>query len=424
MSGVRIPTFARELAGRGHRIVLVTRTLKDSSGAPGSAERAPDSSGERVPTPPGPELETRLDALRSAREAPVEQPFHLAVAPRPHAVLERFRAPGTPPPLRKSLAAYAFFVHGGVCYDWSSELRALWPTVAAHFAPQVVLGTFAPTDTLVAARALAREARCPWVADIKDPWPVFVPFPARTLLRRHFATPALGGAASFVANSVFEAGLVERWFGRDAEVVYSGAPEAAFAPAVSRGGAPALVLLGGIYSEENLKRFVSGVVRWLASRDPGAPRVRFVYAGNAGAAVERCAEPLRAHCDVEIRGYVPLDELMALCRTSLANCYLTVDVTFHHKVLELLCCRRPIVSFPGDQPEVHELAARVGGELHVCDTDAELPIALAAAERAPGPDGRPAAPALHQLGWAAQTDVLEAKLLSVIAGASGLGSER
>jgi hypothetical protein len=45
---------------------------------------------------------------------------------------------------------------------------------------------------------------------------------------------------------------------------------------------------------------------------------------------------------------------------------------FHHKLFELLACRRPVVSFPGEHEESVELAAEVGGDLRVCENEAAL----------------------------------------------------
>ena len=76
-----------------------------------------------------------------------------------------------------------------------------------------------------------------------------------------------------------------------------------------------------------------------------------------------------------------------ICQHALANIYVFLGRTFHHKLFELLACRRPVMAYGGELSESIAEAGRLHAPLAMPTTPAGLVDALAAAESfAPDPD--------------------------------------
>lgn len=386
VSGMRAWHFARELAARGHQVVLICEWRKGESAAPDPA---------RI----GQQLVEHDWSL----------PLVIAVRPVMSAVLDRVRSEGTAAVLRKGLVVWSYVRHGGMFTDFNRAARPYLAQVAQSFKPDVVWGIFGNTDCWLIAQRLARLAGCGWVADMKDGWDVSVPDGLRTMVARRFRNMSASSA-----NAEYHAGVFRRWFPTRPEVVYSGVDAGWIRQSASPVNDFRVTLVGGTYGRQNLDRFVHGFRDWVrglpaAERD----RVTFCYAGSDAAIVAPAVSDLAAQVRLDVRGYVPLPELAGLCQSAAANVYLWSPATFHHKVSELLCCRRPIICFPGERPESLELAARAGGSLNVCRDEQQLRQALSAV-RAGGlqPTGGPER--LQFLTWSSQADRLEALLQYVV----------
>ena len=76
-------------------------------------------------------------------------------------------------------------------------------------------------------------------------------------------------------------------------------------------------------------------------------------------AVRECIPQVRT----EAKGYAPIEELAGCCRGSKVNMYVAHQGTFHHKLLELLACGRPMLAYPGESDESRRLVREAGGEL-------------------------------------------------------------
>jgi len=113
--------------------------------------------------------------------------------------------------------------------------------------------------------------------------------------------------------------------------------------------------------------------------------------------VRKLPEPPRLSPTCEVR---VLADMLALCRRAMVNCYLTCDQTFHHKVVELLCCGRPILCFPADQAEALTLTQRVGGDLRSCTSPADIVNGLVHAEPTLNAPAGPRNERLRELTWA------------------------
>lgn len=380
---VRLREFARALAARGHRIVLLTETL------------TPDDAG--------------TDAAGLAADLAAHdwaQPFRLAcppvAAPSTRALqLHRLR-----PPLSQAMVLWCYLVRGGVFWTWTAGSRPYWPVLAASFAPDVVWASFGNVDALDIARGLAAAARCPWVLDMKDPWNAFVPAPLCGLVARRY-----GNAAAVTALSEAHARAAAPWFGTDATVVYSGTEVRAPTPAPAAGdGTVRLVLTGSVYDGNDLATLMDALRDWLAGRDRAVADCVFIYAGGDHVRVLAAARALDGLCRLDIHPWLAPDRLDAVQGTATANLYIKGRTTpFHHKLMELLAAGRPVICHPAESAEARRIAGEVGVPLHSCADGAALRAALASL--AP-PAGTPPPiavdrEALARYTWGTQAATLE-----------------
>ncbi len=347
VSAMRVRYFADILAQKGHQVVLLTRTLND--------------------------METSKPAEQVAGELLSHDwstPYHLACAPLPDRPLRALRGGRLPRPGRMAIIAWYYLFRTGVFSDWAQGSRPYWRILAESFRPEATWGTFGNTDTLAVARGIARLARVPWIMDVKDGWDTFIPWPLRRILAKRF-----GDAAAITVNSLFQAECSRRWFSQEPTIVYSGVPALLIDhPAnLPQDDGFRITLVGSTYNCENLEAFVKGLRVWLNGlRPPERSKVTFSYAGADVKAVERACADLANFCRIDLHPYLELDKLMRLCMAANVNCYLWSPTTFHHKLIELLCCRRPVISFPGEHPEAFALAKEAQGDFNCCKTESDL----------------------------------------------------
>jgi hypothetical protein len=388
VSGMRAWQFARELAARGHQVVLICEWRE---GVPS----APEAAG----------LDEQL------RQHDWSVPFVIAVQPTPVPLLDRVRSPETGRLARKLLVVRSYVTRSGMFTDFSDGAQPYLASLARAFRPQAVWGTFGNTDCWLIAQRLARMSGCAWVADMKDAWDWWIPSGLRTLVARRFQD-----MAASTANAEFHAGILARWFPARPVVVYSGVDSEWIQSPSLRPATPdqfRVMLVGGLYDQQDFLRLLAGFDAWVQSVPPAdRPRISLCYAGSDAERVKPAVSALSREIRVDIRGYVPLSELASLCGGAAVNVYLWSHTTFHHKVVELLCCRRPMISFPGERAESLALARHVGGSLNACASEQELCTALDAIWNGGlQPTGGPEQ--LPHLTWSAQADQLEAVLRGV-----------
>ncbi|AUB83868.1 hypothetical protein THSYN_24930 [Candidatus Thiodictyon syntrophicum] len=328
----------------------------------------------------------------------------LAVRPLRRALLDRIRSTRTPVMLRKALVTWSYLRHSGMFTDFSQATQPYLTVLAREFQPQATWGLFGNTDCWLIAQRLGRLAGCPWAADMKDSWEVFMPSTLQTIIARRFSD-----MAASTANAEFNAQVLSRWFPSQPCVVYSGVDRsfADAAPTRLDQGVFRLTLTGSIYDHGSLEAFIDGLSEWLTKLTGVKPvGVEIVYAGGDHAIVRPALERLAGLARVEAHPYLPLPELAALCRSAAVNTYLWDPNCFHHKLLELLACGRPVLAFPGETEESRGLAADTGGELFCCAASADLAETLDLIR------GRCPAPAPHDVcsasfTWAALAVRLE-----------------
>jgi hypothetical protein len=385
----RMREFAAAMAARGHHIVLLTETL-----LPGDAAIPPD------------ELPALLDAHDWSH------PFTLACPPRPAALTERLQNGTLSPVASKPMVLWCYLAKGGVFWTWVAGSRPYWETLADHFRPDVTWATFGNVDALNIARGIAGIVGCPWVIDAKDFWSVYLPAPLRALIARRYAD-----AAAMTALSDTNLHEMRPWFTQPGTVVYSGYPASHLAPpAPEDDGLFRLMLTGSIYDDALLAMALDAFAAWL--KTPGAPSADaacFCYAGGDHARAATIAKRLDGVCRVEIEPYLTLEELFARqCRAG-ANLYLR-GRTFHHKLIELLAARRPIIAVPSEGIEAAAMAQEAGVLMYECADAATLTDAFAAARAAPSGPLPANMEALARLTWAGQAETLETVLMRAATG--------
>jgi len=339
------------MAKRGHQIVLLTKTLHE------------DDLGD-----------TAESVVRALETHDWATPLQVAVRPQRMPLLNRHRAGELPAPASKFLTAWYFLRYSGVYWDWSEAARGIEGIVAARFSPEIVWATFLPRGALVIAQRLAKRAGCPWGLDLKDAWSYRLPRGLRHLMARRFRD-----ANGITANSRFHGMQGERWFKRNAVTLYDGISGAFVnAQPSATDDLFRITLVGGTYGEARLISFLEGLRGWLLTLPEGdRASVRLTYAGSDSAAVRLACDRtglLKDLCEVEILGYLPLVQLADLCASASVNAYLWLPSTFHHKLLELLACGRPVIVFPGEHEEAIALAETLQGGLHVCHSKQEVTI--------------------------------------------------
>lgn len=378
----RMREFARALAARGHRVALLTETLRGAPSAPSPGDIA--------------------ELLKAGQEP---SPMVVACAPKRRMVLTALRRGLWPWGIRQGMIAYQYLRHGGLFADWRAGAKPYAQVLADHFKPDVVWASFGSTDCWRIAQDIAGRAGCPWVADIKDFWASFIPGPLRERLAARYRD-----AAAWTAFSQTHADRVRPWFGSDFHIIYSG-----FTTDTIREDEPAgagdtllMTLTGSVYGGTALKPLLGAIAAWASRQsDEVRKRLMFIYRGNAqyevGAALARAKLPFQAKAG----GFVPVDELQELHRHAFVNLYVTSPRTFHHKTIELLAARRPILAFPPDHDEANDIVERAGGVFRNCRSDTEIGAALDDALARFGRDAAPVPDGLRKLSWDAQAAELE-----------------
>ena len=90
------------------------------------------------------------------------------------------------------------------------------------------------------------------------------------------------------------------------------------------------------------------------------------------------------------------------------------DGWWHHKIVELLAARRPVICYPGEHDEAKQLAENVGGDLHNPSSPESLADVLEKILREKTAPESPSPADLTQLSW----DHQAAKLIDVLEGAA------
>lgn len=289
--------------------------------------------------------------------------------------------------------------YGGRRVGFQRNAVARGRALAAEFRVHAGWATFGSLEAVTALRALAREQHFPWIFDTKDNPDLYVPRPARHLLAWR-----LRGFGALQTNAVLHAEAAERWLGRAAEVVYSGVDECFFEAYAAPGPARRYVTLtGSLYFKEAITQIVDGIARYNAQST--LPPLGIVYLGRDGGWLDN-----DRGVAVELPGYVSTNEMARICRHAIANLYVFFGRGFHHKLFELLACRRPVIAYGGELRESIAEADRLRAPLALPATPLALVEALTAAESFKPDTQMPE----HFFTWPEQAAIVEAAMRRLI----------
>lgn len=338
ISAVRAWRFAQELATLGHRVVFLTAT---------------DASG------------TTTACLAHAHDW--RRPYVLACAASDS--LTRAYPSRLPRFLRRARTAFRLLFQGGESVGWMQAAVLAGTRLPPGCGPDVLWCTFGQMDAVFAARSIARRLRRPWVLDLKDNWELYVPRGLRRLM-----VWRTRGAAAVTVNAKLTQGMAHKWQGVAATLIYSGVEECFFSP---QGGLkPAnfeINVVGGIYFPELLRSFLEGIKEWYRDLSPQhRARVCLRHIGAQRDLVRRIAHELMPGLTLDMPGYVSTEEMAGMCQRACVNAYVKHSGTFHHKLLELLACGRPVIAYPTEGEEAIALAAPAREQLIIATSPKEV----------------------------------------------------
>jgi hypothetical protein len=337
VSSMRIKYFAEALAKKGHQIVLLTATKNDN---------------DQVKSPERVEKELASHDWTKF--------YHLACPSLKINSLDAARNGNLLVPIRKLVVAWHFLFHDGVFCDWTKGSLPYWPVIIRAFKPNVTLGVFGNSDSLAIARGIAKMGGGPWVIDMKDNWKRSIPGILRSILARRFRD-----ATAVTTNSLFFGDVSKEWFPHNPVTIYSGvSPTVIKKRAFKKNHKFRIMLIGSLYNKSNLNIFIEGIFRWLENLSSSERNsVIFTYAGTNFEAVQKVTNKLKTRCELEINPYLNAKDYFQLCVNSSVNCFLWSPTGFHHKLIELFFCRRPIIIFPGLSEEEKMLANKTKAKL-------------------------------------------------------------
>ncbi len=274
-------------------------------------------------------------------------------------------------PLNKLVTGARMLVSGGAQSVWVRDAVRRFGQLERGFHPDVVWCTFGKLEAVVVARRIARRVGCAWVLDVKDNWELYVPRGIRRLMAMR-----IRGWSAVTVNAEFNFDTARKWLGADADVVYSGVDDAFFE--VRRGSCNSssrfVTVIGSVYSPERLAVLLRGIRKWCLSLDARERKIVLVkYLGADGDTFKRVADACVPDMPAEVVGYLPIEQMAALCRQAIANTYVRHTGTFHHKLLELLACQRPLIVHPSESAESRRLAHEACGDL--CEAESEDRVA-------------------------------------------------
>lgn len=383
VSALRMRTFAEHLAGAGDQVILLSETENPDHAA---------TSPEALP-----------DMIKSHDWS---SPLFVSCRPHSHALVKASREGRIPSGLRQFILGTSYLITGGVFPDWRQATARLLPTITETFKPDIVLATFGNTDAWSIAQSLARQANCPWIADMKDNWRAFVPYGFRKLTAQRFAD-----MAHMTVYSEAHRDEANRWFSQNKTVIYSGYDHAKHSSKLPSVITDKIVLSGSLYAEQNLDTFIEGV-RQAVAASPSDTAPTLVYAGNETEKFLHATASLKEICAVECLGFLDSASLSDLQATARVNAYIANPSSlFQQKLPELLAAARPILVVPGESAEAVRIAEATGGILHRCHDASTVAKALEASAKQTGPVRNTK---IDAYSWAAQTERLRAIMQSMI----------
>ena len=253
------------------------------------------------------------------------------------------------------------FLQGGRQSSWIRHAVLAAGCLNAVFKSDVVWCTFGKMEAVFAARRVAALTGCPWILDIKDNWELYVPRGLRRIM-----VWRTSGWAVVTTNAEFTGHMARKWQRATPTVIYSGVEDVFYERAVS-GSSRAnfrINLIGSLYHRNLLRMFLKALREW--TNEIGkttSATIELCYMGTDNAMLDEELEYYPPGISVRRLGYVSIGEMAVNCRNGSINVYIAHSGTFHHKLLELLACGRPLLAIPQEDDESRNLVRQSGGQL-------------------------------------------------------------
>lgn len=345
ISAVRAWRFSQEFASLGHRVVLLTAPLA------------------------GEALQPVEDIVRHDWK----KPYVLPCADEVAAVLNggiRTKRFG------KLSTLVNLIWRGGEAGGWVRNALLAIERIKTIFEPDIVWCTFGKMEAVFAARGVAASNGCPWVLDLKDNWELFVPRGLRRLM-----VWRTRGWAAVTANAEFTADKARRWQHALPTVIYSGVDDVFYRSTTVAASLPIefrINLVGSLYHREQLQVLLQGIRRWTEGIGKQASaEIELCYMGTDNSILVEALKQNPIGMRVRQLGYVDVAELALNCQHAAVNAYIVHSGGFHHKLLELLACGRPLLVIPHEDVESRNLVRLSGGQLLEAVDESTVEIGLA-----------------------------------------------
>ena len=335
----RMKYFAEVLARRGHRVVLLTETLKIDH--------------------PGSEL-SQLDTLIKNHDW--ANPFPILVKPMFESKLFSLRKQKLSFGFRQGIILKRYLFNNGMFNHWTQSAEKYFGVLESKIRPDIIWATFGNTDCWNIAQNISKAINVPWVADIKDNWDAFIPLGLSKLVASRFNSMA-GMTAFSNAHRV----LAKKVFNRDAKVIYSGFANNSVNEKIIKIDKKILIT-GSLYNSKFLKQIlINGIISWIENQKRGSNRIEVHYAGNDVSFFKEASKGLLDYCNIAIDSFLPLDLLQKLQASAWVNAYIYNERSlFQHKTIELMAARRPIIAIPEEATEVLSISESIEANLCPC----------------------------------------------------------
>ena len=346
----RMREFSYAITKLGHEVILLTEVFPGKA-----AEISPEETRKKI------------------KSHNFKSPLYLSIQPKGHPLIKRLRKKQLPWGIRQVVVICYFLYYKGVFTDWRKGSQIYLHPIADTFKPDLIWATFLNTDAWNIAKDLSKIAKISWVGDIKDPWGIYIPRPLRTFLAKHFDTClALSTFSKFNSNDV------TKWFKAPTTTIYSGYSECNSKPVnIANLHKINISLTGGIYNYNALKELIRGVKIWFDRlTEIEKSKVQLTYAGHDAEAVKKVMHQFNNFCHINLIGFIPLEKLKEIHESSIANLYIKIYTTFHHKTIELLSAGRPVICYPSEIEEAINIANRSNVDLHSCNKAEDVAQAL------------------------------------------------
>ena len=346
----RMREFSYAMTNLGHEIILLTENLPSLP-----YENSPSATREKI------------------QNHNFKTPLHLSIKPKGHPLIQKLRKQQLPWGIRQAVVFWYFFYYKGVFTDWREGSGIYLRLIAEDFKPDLVWATFLNTDAWNIAKDLSKIAKVPWVGDIKDPWGIYIPRLFRLFLAKYFDT-----CVALSTFSDFNSDDVKKWFRTPTTKIYSGYHEGNYKPInITNLDTINISLTGGIYNVMALRELIQGVRIWFEGlTDAEKSKVKITYAGHDSEAVKQAINEQNNFCKLDLKGFITVEELKQIHENSIANLYIKIYTTFHHKTIELLSAGRPVICYPSEIDEAIRIAKEANIDLHSCNRVDEVTKAL------------------------------------------------